>query len=109
MTDVKRGPGRPKGAKSKHTKELAKQVAATAKAIESIIPDAFAGDAHALLMALYKDPRKEITIRLDAAKAAAPYEKPKLASTELKSDTENPLKHKLVIEFVRAPEKPIPE
>jgi len=66
MTDVKRGPGRPKGAKSKHTKELAEQVAATATAIESIIPGAFTGDAHALLMALYKDPRKEITISMRA-------------------------------------------
>jgi hypothetical protein len=103
MTDVKRGPGRPKGAKSKHTKELAEQVAATATAIESIIPGAFTGDAHALLMALYKDPRKEITIRLDAAKAAAPYEKPKLASTEIKGDADKPLQQKLVIEFVRGP------
>jgi len=103
MTDVKRGPGRPKGAKSKHTKELAKQVEATATVIESIIPGAFTGDAHALLMALYKDPRKEITIRLDAAKAAAPYEKPKLASTEFKGDAEKPLQQKLIIEFVRGP------
>jgi len=60
-------------------------------------------DAHALLMALYKDPRKEITIRLDAAKAAAPYEKPKLASTEIKGDADKPLQQKLVIEFVRGP------
>ena len=37
-------------------------------------------------MAIYKDPTKDDALRLDAAKAAAPYEKPKLASTELKSD-----------------------
>ena len=105
MADEKRGPGRPKGAKSKHTKEFAEHVAATATAIESMIPGAFTGDAHALLMALYKDPRMDKETRLRAAQAAAPYEKPKLASTEFKGDADSPLKHKLTIEFVSAGEK----
>jgi len=38
---------------------------------------------------------------LDAAKAAAPYEKPKLATTEIKGDPEKPIVHKLTIEFKR--------
>ena len=68
--------------------------------IEGAIPAAFTGDAHAYLMAVYKDPSKDDTVRLDAAKAAAPYEKPKLASTEIKGDAEKPIIHKLKIEFV---------
>jgi len=50
-------------------------------------------------LAIYKNPTHRIELRLDAAKA---YEKPKLASMEFKGDAENPLRHKLVIEFVRA-------
>ena len=45
-------------------------------------------------------------IRLDTAKAAAPYEKPKLASTEFKGDADKQLEHKVTIEFVRGPGKP---
>jgi hypothetical protein len=73
-----------------------------AAAIGTIAPGVFSGDAHSLLMAIYKNPTHRIELRLDAAKAAAPYEKPKLASMEFKGDAENPLRHKLVIEFVRA-------
>jgi len=73
--------------------------------VGSTIPGAFTGDAHALLMKIYKDPVIDIEIRLDAAKAAAPYEKPKLVSTEIKGDPEKPLQHKLVIEFVWGPGK----
>jgi len=105
MTDGKRGAGRPKGAKNKRTAELAKAVEATATVLEGVIPDAFKGDAHAYLMALYKDPRMDKETRLRAAQAAAPYEKPKLASTEFKGDADSPLKHKLTIEFVSAGEK----
>ena len=101
--------GRPKGAKNKRTEELLQKAEKAAAVIETIVPGAFSGDAHSLLMAIYKDPTKDDALRLDAAKAAAPYEKPKLASTEVKGDAEQPLKHKLVIEFVRAAEKPIPK
>jgi hypothetical protein len=38
-------------------------------------------------------------------RSAAPYEKPKLASTEIKGDADKPLQQKLVIEFVRGPGK----
>lgn len=44
------------------------------------IPNAFQYDAHALLCAVYMDPRFPIGRRIDAAKAALPYEKPSLAS-----------------------------
>ena len=52
------------------------------KEIAATLPDPFEGDAHALLTAVYKDPRIEILVRLDAAKAAAPYEKPRLATMQ---------------------------
>ena len=45
--------------------------------------DAFTGDAHALLMQIYKDPNQPIELRLDAAKAAIRYEKPALAAVEV--------------------------
>lgn len=46
------------------------------------IPNAFKWDAHALLCAVYKDPRFPIGRRIDAAKAAISYEKPSLASVK---------------------------
>jgi hypothetical protein len=46
--------------------------------------NAFEGDAHALLVTIYKDPTHPIDLRLDAAKAAIAFEKPRLAA--LKAD-----------------------
>jgi hypothetical protein len=53
---------------------------AALKVAEVLGPEAFDGDAHALLMAVYTDTRLPIELRLDAAKAAVPYEKARLAS-----------------------------
>ncbi|KMO30715.1 hypothetical protein VQ02_27515 [Methylobacterium variabile] len=78
--------GRPKGAKSKHTREREAAVQAAAEALAEAIPEAFDGDAHALLMAVYKDPRHPIELRLDAAGKAIKFEKPALASVEAKVD-----------------------
>ena len=97
--------GRPKGARNKRTQEIIELGQAAATAIENAIPDAFVGDAHTLLMAVYKNPAFDMAIRLEAAKAAAPYEKPKLASTEFKGDPDKSVQHKLTIEFVRAGER----
>jgi hypothetical protein len=41
----------------------------------------FKGDAHAFLMMVYKDPSLPLALRLDAAKAAIPFEKPALPAT----------------------------
>jgi hypothetical protein len=57
--------GRPKGAKSSRTVETA-----------------FDGDAHELLMAVYKDTSHPLLTRIDAAKAAIGYEKPRLQAIE---------------------------
>ena len=61
---------------------------ATARAAEKISAtlgsEVFHGDAHALLMTVYKDLKQPIGLRIEAAKAALPYEKPRLASIENK-------------------------
>jgi hypothetical protein len=41
----------------------------------------FKGNAHALLMAIYKDHTLPLALRLEAAKAAIPFEKSALAAT----------------------------
>jgi hypothetical protein len=53
-----------------------------AELIRTLIPDAFDGDSHALLMAVYKDPLQPLERRMEAAKAAIAYEKPRLAAIE---------------------------
>lgn len=73
--------GRPKGAKNQHTLDREEHIAAAAVAVEDALPDAFKGDAHALLMLVYKNTANELQVRLDAAKAAIAYEKPRLSST----------------------------
>jgi hypothetical protein len=68
--------GRKKGTRNKRTVERQETIAR----VEETIPDAFQGDAHALLVAIYKDPAVDARSRLDAAKAALPYEKARLAT-----------------------------
>lgn len=74
--------GRPKGVKNKRTKEREQLVQKAASAIEDVLPEAFKGDAHAYLMAVYKNQSLPIKDRLAAATAAIGYEKPKLAAVE---------------------------
>src|SRR5438552_8626922 len=71
--------GRPKGAKNKRTAKREAALQAAAEQIGAAIPEPFQGDAHAYLMLIYKDPAQETAVRIDAAKAALPYEKPRLA------------------------------
>ena len=80
--------GRPIGAKNKRTAELHAEVAQVAASIAHTVPNAFPGDAHAYLMRVYKDPAKADNLRIDAAKAAVQYEKPKLATTDIKHSGE---------------------
>ena len=84
-------PGRPKGARNKRTVEVEVEAKgrAAAAAIEAVTPGAFKGDAHAFLVAIYKDPAHTIELRLDAAKAAVRYEKPSLAAIDVTGDHEH--------------------
>lgn len=84
---VKTG-GRQKGTPNRRTEERRARLEETRKAIEQALPAAFHGDGHALLMAVYKNEDLPIELRLDAAKAAIAYEKPKLAVVELKAEVD---------------------
>jgi hypothetical protein len=57
--------GRPKGARNKRTKEMIQLGQAAAAAIENAIPDAFIGDAHTLLMTIYKNPTFDMASETD--------------------------------------------
>jgi hypothetical protein len=74
----KTGGGSRAGTRNRRTLAVEAIVERTAAQIAETIPGAFAGDAHSLLMWVYKDPANPLQIRVDAAKAAAPYEKPRL-------------------------------
>ena len=76
------GAGRPKGSRSARTLDRERNIKEAAEVLESILPDAFKGDAHAFLMAVYKDNSKPLKDRLAAATAAIGYEKPRLAAIE---------------------------
>src|SRR5579872_3131387 len=75
--------GRSKGTPNKRTAALAEATERAAQVLaEELGEDCFPGDAHSLLMAVYKDKRNPVELRVDAAKAAAPYEKPRLNTVD---------------------------
>jgi hypothetical protein len=77
--------GRRAGTPNKRTVALRTATATAAKQISAALgSEVFYGDAHALLMTVYKDLSQPIGLRMEAAKAALPYEKPRLASIENK-------------------------
>lgn len=80
------GAGRKKGIPNKRTVEREQEMQAAGERIEQALGDAFDGDAHAFLMAIYKDKTRPVEIRIDAAKAAIRYEKPALAAVEVTGD-----------------------
>ena len=78
--------GKKTGGRVAGTPNKRKRQAVVAEAIARVgetIPDAFAGDAHTLLIATYKNPNLDLHVRLEAAKAALPYEKPRLQAVTL--------------------------
>ncbi len=81
--------GRPPGARNRRTVEAETVAKANAAAIAEALPGAFTGDAHALLMTVYKDPSMEWPLRLDAAKKAIHFEKPALAQVDQAVDAEH--------------------
>lgn len=86
------GSGRKKGSTNRRIKRLRSVMREVALKIGKLVPDAFEGDGHALMVAIYKDPRIPIDMRLDAAAKAAPYEKPRLASVEHVGKDGGPIK-----------------
>ena len=77
------GAGRKPGSRNRRTEALkAAMDEKAAQIAEALGTAAFDGDAHALLIAIYKDGRLPVELRVDAAKAAIGYEKPRLSSIE---------------------------
>jgi hypothetical protein len=96
--------GKKTGGRVAGTPNKRKRQAVVAEAIARVgetIPDAFAGDAHALLIATYKNPNLDLHVRLDAAKAALPYEKPRLQTVTLANEGGEPLKVRSELEIGR--------
>jgi hypothetical protein len=83
--------GRPAGAKNKITREREQAMREAAEKLADVLPGAFQGDAHAFLMTVYKDPQMPIERRIDAAKAAVGYEKPKLAAVSQSGEDGGPM------------------
>jgi hypothetical protein len=80
---VRAGAGRPLGARDKKPRKdkVAAAARARAAATEILLRTGhvpFEGDAHALLVWAYKNPDLPAALRLQAARDAAPYEKPRL-------------------------------
>ena len=87
--DGSKSGGRPKGSKNKATnKRLAEIVAGGLTPLE-------------YMLNIMRDPTIEHGRRQAMAQASAPYIHPRLASTEISGNEENPIQHKLKIEFVR--------
>jgi DNA-binding PadR family transcriptional regulator len=79
--------GRKKGGRNRKTVLLEeKGREALAKVLGA---NAFEGDAHSLLIAVYKDESRPIELRLEAAKAAIRFEKPALAAVDTHGTIEN--------------------
>lgn len=75
--------GRPKGAKTLSTIQRERRMQETAEKVAAALgTELFDGDAHTLLMLTYKNTSLPLDVRIDAAKAAIPYEKHRLAAIE---------------------------
>ena len=96
--------GRVKGTPNKKTMALSNAVLEANRKIGELLPAEFKGDAHALLMYIYKDEAAPLDKRLAAASAAIGYEKHKLAAVQVSGDQKNPVQHehKVRVEIVRS-------
>jgi hypothetical protein len=75
--------GRKRGTPNRRTVQLERAMERVAQTLaEHLGEHCFPGDAHALAIAIYKDTRNDPELRLEAAKAAMPYEKPRLSAVE---------------------------
>jgi len=83
---ARRGAGRPPGSRNKGPRKklqrelVGKALSEQMRAILGV--DAFPGDGVALMQLVYKNPELPIELRLEAAKCAAPYERPRLSSID---------------------------
>ncbi len=80
--NYKAGPGRPPGRKNNKTLALEEATRLAAASID----EAFEGDAHAFLTAVYRDPAVPLEIRIMAAGKALRVEKPALSASHSVSE-----------------------
>ena len=94
--------GRRAGTPNNRTKQREIVVREAVSRLDEQIVEVFQGDAHALLMLVYKDPSHPIDVRIDAAKAAIRFEKPALGSTQaqLSGPDGAPMMTSLLVSFV---------
>lgn len=78
--------GRQKGTPNRRTTKLAAAVQAATERLASADLD-----AHGLLCAVYRDEDFPIDLRVEAARAALPFEKPRLATIDLGNKDGQPL------------------
>jgi hypothetical protein len=97
--------GRKKGVKNKRTAERERRLAAAVERVKEVLPLGFEGEAHDLLMLIYKDTSMPIETRLDAAKVAIRYEKPALAAVQHSGKDGGPIEGRITIEFVEPPKR----
>ena len=94
------GAGRPKGTRNRTTIDREEAMKRMTVMLEGTISNVFMGDSHELLMAVYKNEDLPLPLRVDAAKAAIGYEKPKLAAVEHSGDPKNPVETVTRIQIV---------
>jgi hypothetical protein len=87
---ARRGAGRPKGAANKFSERARAKAAA-----EGITPLGF-------MLGVLRDEANELSVRMDAAKAAAPYMHARLESIKHSGDADNPVNVDATIESDRA-------
>jgi hypothetical protein len=79
--------GRQKGTRNRKTALLEEK---GREALAEVLgANAFEGDAHSLLIAIYKDESRPIELRFEAAKAAIRFEKPALAALDARGTIES--------------------
>lgn len=83
--------GRPKGTRNQRTIESLKAMAEMAEMVTEALPSAFDGDAHAFLMATYKNETLPYQMRLQAASVAINFEKARLAAVKHSGDEAQPV------------------
>lgn len=90
------GAGRPLGAATKKTREIANAAAAS-----GITPLEY-------MIGVMRDASTDLAVRLDAAKSAAPYIHPRLSSVDLGNKDDKAFKHK-VYGWADKPDQAIPD
>jgi hypothetical protein len=103
---VKTGGGSRKGIPNRKTTARARAAVHAKELVEALGSHAFAGDALELLQLVYRDGRQPIELRLDAARAAAPYERPRLSAMTANLETGLTLEQLVVRSLDQAPAKP---